>query len=232
MREPDLADDLRDAQVAIEALLRGRSRRSSPWRSRPGSRCTACRGRVPGCKPSRCPAPRPCAASTCACRRSRQFAGRRSRARRSSAASSSCARNSCADRSWRRSPRRRAGRSISSAAARGRVSRRSARRRTPRAPRAASREDSRDRRPLAPTLPGSAARHTLARTRADLNFAEEVGDFPSRGIGRIRAVHDVFIDAAWRGPRESCPSRPSSDRSPPSPRGSSRWRPRPRAPAP
>src|SRR5579864_8791935 len=36
---------------------------------------------------------------------------------------------------------------------------------------------------------------TLARTRADLNFAKEVADLARRGFGRIGAVNDVFIDA-------------------------------------
>src|SRR5271165_1092977 len=38
-------------------------------------------------------------------------------------------------------------------------------------------------------------RYTLARTRADLNFAEEERYFASRRIGRVGAVHDVLVDA-------------------------------------
>ena len=56
---------------------------------------------------------------------------------------------------------------------------------------------------------------TLARTRADLNFAEEIRDLAGRRVGRIRAVHHVLVDAAARGPRGSCPAPPSSDPSRP-----------------
>src|ERR1700676_3781397 len=36
---------------------------------------------------------------------------------------------------------------------------------------------------------------TLARTRTELNFAEEIADFPGRGIRRVRAMDDVLVDA-------------------------------------
>src|SRR5258707_4118688 len=39
---------------------------------------------------------------------------------------------------------------------------------------------------------------TLARTRAELNFSKEVGNFPRCGIRRIRPMDDVFIDAGGK----------------------------------
>src|ERR1700722_18760328 len=44
---------------------------------------------------------------------------------------------------------------------------------------------------------------TLARTRTELNFSEEITDFPRRGFRRIRTMHDVLVDAG----REISPDR-------------------------
>src|ERR1700722_8470162 len=73
------------------------------------------------------------------------------------------------------------------------VWRRDAPQRKPQAPRAAAQVNSRVRPP--PKLLSYVPRSTLARTRAELNFSEEVADLPRRGIGRIRTMHDVLIDA-------------------------------------
>src|SRR6266478_3469981 len=45
--------------------------------------------------------------------------------------------------------------------------------------------------PYAPT-------RTLARTRAELNFSKEVGNFPRRGIRRVGPMDDVLVDTAGK----------------------------------
>ncbi len=86
-RQQDLADDLRRIEIAHEALGARVAEACRSACSPPARRCTACRGRSPGCRPSRSRARAPRArasaasATTCACRR-RTPARRRSRAGR------------------------------------------------------------------------------------------------------------------------------------------------------
>ena len=99
------------------------------------------------------------------------------------------------DRSWRKNPRHPADRSISSAAGRETASRRDARRRTPRVPPRQAEKIYAIAGHLDASSLNEVLAHTLARTRADLNFAEEVSNLPRGRIGGIRAMHHVLIDA-------------------------------------
>src|SRR3979490_2202100 len=165
---------------------------NNPWRNPPGSRCTTCPDPARGCRPSRSPVPRPCATSICACRRSIP-ARRRFLERRSSRLYPTAIESPAQDRSSPRNPPRPDGRSTSSAGGRETAWHRDASQRTTRVPRAEARVNSRVRRPsgVSPVLRAP----TLARTRAELNFAEEVRDFPRGGIRCIRTMDDVLVDA-------------------------------------
>src|SRR5712671_6103868 len=167
---------------------------NNPWRNPPGSRCTACPDPARGCRPSRCPGPRPCAASICACRRSIP-ARPRFPELRSSRPRSTASESPAKDRSSTRNPPRPADRSTSSAGARETAWRPGAPQRTPRVPPAEAQVNSRVRRPtMSPRVPTP----TLARTRAELNFSKEVGNFPCRGVRRVGPMDDVLVDAGGK----------------------------------
>ena len=209
-REPHLADDLRGAEVAVEALLRGRAERAVERAADlRGDAQRAALGlrdehHLEGLRGVR--AQQPLAGAVGGAlpwRRSAACAPRRTRGE----ARAKVLRK--VGHLARRSPRR-ACRSSSSAGARGRACCR-VRPRTPPAPAAAG--PSRLVRALSSVASmvrvGCRAPQVA---RVQLGVAEEVGDLARRGIGGVRAVHHVLLDALGQVGADGARQRPSSDR--------------------